>query len=205
MAGICDSCSSRTEWEHSYVLATSTVVISEGFWRRQFEDLKAVVAPMNLDEAQRVVLFDSAIRRQAGSATPWLVCEECIDLFVCDRAVARSLALGRGEPEGGGAVDPGGCAQIAAIVWEGVFGRWPSTVRRPSVRDSCDFCARKIYAGEMAGNIKRETVDELRAAGMLDTPPLGPVRSDGTGWHACQGCMVRMAWKTMRAREQQGH
>ncbi|MEZ0109337.1 hypothetical protein ABH920_003351 [Catenulispora sp. EB89] len=201
MAGICDCCGSQAEWTQSYLLATRTVVLSEGFWRRHFELLKSVVAPMAFDESQQLTLFDSSLRKNAGSATPWFICDHCIDLFICDRAEARSHALDRSEPARGGAVDPGGCVQVAAIAWEGVFGRWPSNAQRPTVRDSCDFCARKIYAGEYCSNVRQEAIDELRAAGALDAPPLNPIRSDGSGWLACQRCMVAMVAKTMRLRE----
>jgi hypothetical protein len=175
------------------------VVVSEAFWRSQLKRLTDVVRMFGGDERSQAAAFDGVIRRAAASDTPWLICENCSEFFVVDRAAARAHAARGTVPKGSGAVEVGGFALFAAAAWEYVFGRWPTNVQQPTVGDTCDMCAKKIYRGEYAGRIPAEVTERYLAAGILDNPPLCPPRDDQGGWVSCTVCMARTVARADRA------
>lgn len=197
---VCDTCNARTERAHSYCLTTTKVVLSEAYWRRQFRLATDVVRAFGGAERMLANVFDGLVRQAAGSATPWLVCEDCSEHFALDRAEAREHALRRTVPDRSGAVDPAECVQFAAAAWEHVFGRWPANVQQPTVSDSCDFCAKKIYGGEIVGRIDTGTAERYLASGVLDSPPLCPPREGQGGWLSCLICLNRVVARAERAR-----
>ncbi|MEU9088718.1 hypothetical protein ACIOEW_15700 [Streptomyces sp. NPDC087901] len=173
--------------------------MSEAYWRAQFRIATDVVRAFGGAERSLGNVFDGLVRQAAGSATPWLICEDCSEHFAFDRVAAREHALRRTVPEGSGAVDPEECVQFAAAAWEYVFGRWPANVQQPTVGDSCDFCAKKIYRGEFVGRIEAGTAERHLASGVLDSPPLCPPRDGQGGWLACLICLNRVVARAERA------
>lgn len=185
----CDCCNEPLRRTSGYLLSTTSVVLSVPHWEARFALVKAMVEPLGPDERQLLGIFDSTLHSTAESATPWLVCEDCVALFLVDREAARTCAQRGVDPPGTGPVAPGACAQYAAIAWEIVFGRWPATVQQPEAADRCDFCGRRIYRDEPSGDVKRHTVDRLRGT---DFAPLGSIRPDRDGWVSCMGCATGM-------------
>jgi hypothetical protein len=188
----CDICNVSLRPADGYYLPTRSIVASELFWRYQYTQTKALVDDLEFDERQLLNVFSGAVSRAAGSRTPWLVCGKCSEFFVFDRDKARSCAITDSEPERNGPVEPGACALFAAAAWEHLYGRWPATVEQPSVGDSCDLCAKKIYRGEMAGSIDGPRMEGLRATGVIKDPPLSPPRADSGAWVICAPCTIRI-------------
>ncbi|MEK2474376.1 hypothetical protein [Streptomyces noursei] len=197
---VCDTCGTTTRRSSGYHLPTKHVVVSEAYWRSSFRTAVGLVRALNWDERAQAGTFDRLISQSASSATPWLVCEECSEWFVFDRAAAREHARRGSVPEGSGAVDPAGFAPFAAAAWEYVVGRWPASVQQPTVGDTCDLCAKKIYQGELVGRIGAGTAEAYLASGVLETPPLSPPRPDQQGWLACWVCVSRLQTRAGRAR-----
>lgn len=194
----CDSCNAETERAHSYCLTTAKVVLSEAYWRDRFRFATDIVHQFGGAE-HALAVFSALISQVAGSATPWFICEDCSELFAFDRAAAREHALRGTVPERSGAVDPGECVQFAAAAWEYVLGRWPANVQQPTVGDTCDFCAKKIYGGEVAGQIEVGVTERYLASGVLDSPPLCPPREGRGSWLCCMVCMNRVVARASRA------
>lgn len=195
----CDCCSSPLDWNNGYLLSTTTVVLSVPYWESKFTTIKSMVGLF--DERQQANAFTGSVRNSAQSSTPWLVCGDCVTMFVVDYDEARSYALSRVDPPKTGAVDPGGCAQIAAIAWEIVFGRWPASVQQPKADDSCDFCGRRLYQGEYCGVLPSAARNQLAAIGDRSSAALRPPRPDRDGWLTCMGCMTRLVAKQRAAEE----
>ncbi|MGW0692439.1 hypothetical protein [Streptomyces sp. NBC_01637] len=195
---VCDTCNTGIDRSHSYCLTTTNVVLSEAYWRSQFRLVTNLAKALDWDERNQAAAFDRLISDVAGSATPWLICGGCSEYFAFDRAAAREHALRGSVPERSGAVEPGGFAQFAAAAWEYVFGRWPATVQQPTVKDTCDFCAKKIYGGEFAGRIEAQAAERHLASGVLDSPPLCPPREGQGGWLSCMVCMNRIVARAER-------
>lgn len=191
-SSVCDCCNEPLTRSSGYLLSTTSIVLSVAHWESRFKLVKAMADPLGFDERQKLGIFGSTLHTTAESRTPWLVCEDCIGLFVVDRDEARSYARRGIDPPGTGAVEPGGCAQYAAIAWEIVFGRWPASVQQPDVVDECDFCGRTVYRNEHCAKIGREAVDRLRATGVAEVVPLGSMRPGKKGWLACMRCTTRI-------------
>lgn len=190
---VCDICARSLEPACGYYLATRAVVASEAFWRYHYARLKKLCGPRARDEGPR-----TSISRAAGSVTPWLVCEECSEFFVFDRARARACAIAGEAPQGNGPVRPDGCDLPAASAWEYVYGYWPASVEQPRVTGSCDLCAKKMHAGEMAGSVSLAQMRSLRAAGVITEPVLcSPCPGSGT-WLICAICLVAILARQQR-------
>ncbi|KAF2776540.1 hypothetical protein [Streptomyces sp. OM5714] len=198
---VCDTCGTATRRSSGYHLPTKHVVISEAYWRSAFQTVVGMARVLGRDERAQAGLFDRLITQSGSSDTPWLVCEECSEWFVFDRAAAREHARRGSVPEGSGAVDPAGFAPFAAAAWEHVIGRWPASVQQPTVGDTCDFCAKKIYRGELFGRISTEAAEAHLASGVLETPPLNPPRPDQQGWLSCWICMGRVQARAHRVQD----
>ncbi|MGW1225390.1 hypothetical protein [Streptomyces sp. NPDC001515] len=196
---VCDICGAATPRSRGYHLPTKHVVISEAYWRGAFRTVVGMVQALGRDERTRTGIFDQLITQSGSSDTPWLVCEDCSESFVFDRTAARAHAERGTVPEGSGAVGPEGFAPVAAAAWEHVVGRWPASVQQPAVGDTCDFCAKKIYRGELLGRIGTETAETYLAAGVLESPPLSPPRPDQGGWLSCMICTSRVQARVHRA------
>ncbi|MGW8946577.1 hypothetical protein [Streptomyces koyangensis] len=197
---VCDICGSSTTRSASYHLPTRHVVISEAYWRSAFQLVVGMMSALGRDERAQAGVFDELISQSGNSGTPWLVCEECSEWFVFDRPGAREHARRGTAPEGSGPVAPSGFAPFAAAAWEHVVGRWPASVQQPAVIDTCDFCAKKIYQGELCGRIGTEAAEAHLASGVLQTPPLSPPRPAQQGWLSCLICTSRVQARVDRAR-----
>jgi hypothetical protein len=84
-ADVCDSCSVKLDRAQGYYLATARIVMSESFWQSQFARVRGIVDTFDWDEHTDLRKFDGMLRYVAGSATPWLICENCSELFLFDR------------------------------------------------------------------------------------------------------------------------
>lgn len=143
----CDSCNAETERAHSYCLTTAKVVLSEAYWRNQFRFATDIVRQFGGAE-WALAVFSALISQVAGSATPGSSVRTAASFS--PSTVPQRVGMPCAAPcRGSGAVDPEECVQFAAAAWEYVFGRWPANVQQPTVGDTCDFCAKKIYRGRL--------------------------------------------------------
>lgn len=197
----CDICAVNLDPADGYCLPTKWIVISESFWRHHFALAKRVWGSLHLDERQQLAIFSESAHQLPSSKTPWLVCENCSQFFIFDRDKARSCAISGTDPEGNGQVEPGECVMFAAMAWEHILGCWPAIVEQPSVADSCDLCAKKIYNGEVAGSIGRTEMARLRGIGVIDSAPLSPPRANTGAWEICMSCMAKQMARLKRAKQ----
>jgi hypothetical protein len=98
----CDVCSSiTTEALEGYLLTTTEVVASEGYWNRHFRMIMRMHnIPLMTLRKDLVVI----VARIARSDTPWIICEACSRLFSFDRIQGKKNALNwrlTGQPAGG--------------------------------------------------------------------------------------------------------
>jgi hypothetical protein len=201
--GVCDVCGASVVRVETYYLRSRDIALSEAYWRKSFTMSKPLHEGFQLTDSQRLSAFGSAVRQVGNDKTPWCVCEDCSELFIFDRDQARSCAVRDVAPEGTGPVDPAGFIQFAASGWEHVYGRWPAGVQQPSASDSCDFCAKKLYSGEITGRIRKDQAEQYRATGILDHAPLSPPREDGV-WLSCGICLARTFTRLHRAQGKSG-
>jgi hypothetical protein len=197
---VCDICNAELDLSDGYYLPTRSVIASESFWRHRFAFVKKFYEPFGFDERQLLNMFAGSVSDTAGSATPWLVCESCGEFFIFDLGKARACAISGTEPERNGPVEPGECVMFAAPAWEHVYGRWPANVEQPDITDSCDLCAKKMYARELAGSISTAQMDHLRATGVIAEPTLSPLRPGSGTWVICAICLARHAYRLQRLR-----
>jgi len=94
----CDVCGKdEEEPERGYILGTSEIVSEPRYWRHYFEANKRVTAELT---GIQIRSFEEFVQSHWGKKTvddvtriksPWLLCEDCIDLFdSVDRAKARA-------------------------------------------------------------------------------------------------------------------
>lgn len=189
--GLCDCCNAELDLAAGYYLATRDVVLSERYWVNVFVVNKKLLEFYGSSVATR--MFHNTVRTTAGQRFPWSICEDCSEFFIFDRDEARLNAVRKSKPSASGPVDPAGCVLFASIAWEQVFGYWPAGVEQPAVADSCDFCRKKMYSGELSGFVPTARMERDRAEGFVDNDPVRPPRprGDDTGWIVCQPCMAR--------------
>ncbi len=198
---VCDCCNAPLDRADAYYLPTRTVMLSEAHWADAFETNRKLW-DMFLSGDQLLSAFSDFVEQHAANDTPWAVCERCSEFFLFDRDAARADALDDRTPEDSGAVDPAGCVLFAALGWERVYGTWPKVVAQPAVADVCDFCRKKMYAGELDGFLPKAVLERYEADGFTDhDPPVRKARTkDGkTGWVECQVCMARNVTRLHRA------
>ncbi len=188
--GVCDVCGAALVRAESYYVRTKDVGLSEAYWRKHFDTVRQMMDAFQMTDKQRLATFGNAVAKVAEDRTPWCICESCSELVIIDRDKARSCAVSDTAPEGTGPVDPAGILQYAAAAWEHVIGRWPASVQQPSIKDSCDLCAKKLYASEITGRLRKDQVEQYHATGIIDHVPLSPPR-DGDIWLACAVCLSR--------------
>ncbi|MBV8933918.1 MAG: hypothetical protein JOZ47_05920 [Kutzneria sp.] len=197
---VCDSCGAELERTKSYYLATRDVVLSESYWTTHFTLVKALQDKLVMDDSQQLGVFDETLRVASGQRSPWGICENCSELFTFDRDEARSCAIRDVAPPRSGPVHPAECTLFAAAAWERVFDRWPANVPQPEVAYTCDFCEKKIYAGEIADVIPRTRMQQLRAEGIIEHDPVSGPRPGTDTWVSCQPCMARQLASQYRRR-----
>lgn len=194
----CDICDVSLNRRDGYYLPTRKIVVSEAFWRHNYEELKKLAQPLGFDERRQLSMFGASLVKSASQETAWLVCETCSEGFIFDRREARSCAVRDAIPDNNGPVDPSACVMFAAPEWEYVFGSWPATARQPNMVGSCDLCAKKLYAGGVAGSLGRAAMEQLRANGVIESAPLSPPAPDTDTWRICQICLARLLVKRDR-------
>ena len=137
MALVCDICGNNVPVMTGYALTTEQVVTRTNYWAYLLKNPWASVAikANSLDAKERYSFLTAMVRNQAESSTPWLVCDNCISLFVdLDQAKARSVAkeywsttnakaTGWTNNTGTGSIDKAFKAFVEA--WVRVFGSLP--------------------------------------------------------------------------------
>jgi HEAT repeat protein len=190
---ICDICATSIEKSAGYAYTTRQVVTSIRYWRRYFEGGQEFGADV---DGGGVGLTVSML---SGSATPWIVCEDCVRYVDADSKTARDYALVNQEPPGCGAVDPQIACIPAGYGWSLVHNEWPVSIqvgKNPITHDSkvgtrCDFCRRIIYGDEKFG-----ALDASAYKGQMDDgtvfvrkpPPSSQLLGRDT-WIACFRCL----------------
>jgi hypothetical protein len=81
----CDVCNAELGRAQCYSVPTATIVMSEAYWRRRAELSKIMLDLIGSDERIHASMFGESVRIASGSTTPWLICENCSELFIFDR------------------------------------------------------------------------------------------------------------------------
>lgn len=99
----CDICNQAIRHCDGYMLTTKQVVTEMAYWQRFFwnQGKKLLVG----NPATETRLINGFAKKQAASATGWLVCEQCSPMFVFNRAVAKQCAASGTQPPDCGPVD----------------------------------------------------------------------------------------------------
>jgi hypothetical protein len=207
----CDVCNIDMKAIEGYVLTTSQVATSEAYWTHQIETLRRVF-PRALGATELERQLPGRIQFVTFQTGAWLICEECSELFVFDRAIARpspSPAAPDGDirqarSEKLDQTDLDRCTVTAARAWERVFGQWPTAaVERPDwavPTDSCDLCGKDLYSMDAVAFLSKEEVKNSLRQGFIDNGPVRPPRSrDGrSGWFLCMSCVARSVARRSR-------
>jgi hypothetical protein len=126
----CDICSKEMSSNEGYILTTTQVVLSPGYWRRMFRLLEAGAAGNTRDQAEAAL--PQFVQRVAGSTTDWMVCEECMNFLDIDHKTPRKYfveyaSTGRAPSiPGSGKTDLTRVTQVAVNVFETMYGRKPN-------------------------------------------------------------------------------
>ncbi len=129
---VCDICSKNINWSDGYVLSTSQVATSEAYWEFAFTHQWSYTHSMDPDGDTVAMLT----QQQAGQSSGWLICESCSKLFSFDRQIAREHAKRRSSnPPGSGPASVQKVALAAANVWNKLYGKWPSSVKKPKASE----------------------------------------------------------------------
>lgn len=100
---VCDVCSHSVRTGSGYILRTADVVSSSRYWEHNLESLRQMGAKLSMSLVMR------AVGEMSEKHSPWIICDDCIDLFDADRSSARRLAMkywSSGETPKGGPGDP---------------------------------------------------------------------------------------------------
>jgi len=101
--GLCDVCNKNLGEKEGYLLTTLEVVSTPGYWKKAF----TMGALFGISEYSEKVQFAS---QMASQTTPWMICDDCIDLFTVDKTKSREYAIrwyesgGTFKPPGSGSV-----------------------------------------------------------------------------------------------------
>jgi hypothetical protein len=199
---VCDSCSADLERATGYFLTTSEVVQSEAYWTRRFRSIVAMSSELS-ELVGDSIEFDTSMFEQdllivTGDRTPWCICEECSELFVFDRDLARKHAVENTRPPGTGPVARSLAVGYAAAAWQRVHRSWPLGSATPAIVDQCDLCRKAMRSFESSAILPLAVVPDYRACGLLerDIEPLP--RSDIGGWLCCLSCHARLGARAHR-------
>ena len=124
---VCDVCDRLVAGRQGFLLTTQQVVSEPSYWRCHILKSKNQWLFSTEDTSGHSLL--ATVKKFAGYATPWLVCEQCISIFPVDRADARSRCLewwSSGAslyPAGYEAGDLADAMRAAATGWFNAFAR----------------------------------------------------------------------------------
>ncbi len=92
----CDVCNGNVTSPNGYLLTTTQVVGTPGYWRRYFQMHRHELASYGVTSyeafCRHPVLASSCGSALCAQRTPWLVCDGCIALFAVPRETARRYA-----------------------------------------------------------------------------------------------------------------
>ena len=95
MALVCDICNQEVRARTGYALTTEQVVTNPKYWEYAFRHQWAYLGEMHEflgRKMEGVEALAGTVSTQASNRTPWLVCDDCIDIFRLDRTKAQELA-----------------------------------------------------------------------------------------------------------------
>jgi hypothetical protein len=87
---VCDVCNSELKEKEGYLLTTTQVVRTPGYWRKALSDMGALGAAFGVSQDAFKIQF---AQQMASQTNPWMVCGQCIGIFSVDRNLARQHAL----------------------------------------------------------------------------------------------------------------
>ncbi|MFI6169411.1 hypothetical protein ACIBCN_21705 [Nocardia sp. NPDC051052] len=143
-------------------------------------------------------MFEDDVRVVIDDRTPWCICEECSELFVFDRDLARKHAVENTRPLGTGPATVPLAAGYAAAAWQRVHGSWPSGFVELAVLDRCDLCRKPIRSFELSATLPLAVVSACRDHGILECNPEPLPRSDIGGWLCCRSCFAGLGARSHR-------
>lgn len=95
-SGVCDICTQGIFRPSGYMLTTRDVVGTPAYWKHYCQYHRSDLAGMGVssfdDFCGNQHVRTSCAEALAGQSTPWLLCEQCIQMFTVDRDQARSHA-----------------------------------------------------------------------------------------------------------------
>ncbi|MEK8170826.1 hypothetical protein NKH77_18550 [Streptomyces sp. M19] len=173
-------------------------MLSQAYWKLSFTHTKPLADAMRMDDVARQALFQETVRMKARDRTPWSVCEECGEMFVFDRDVARAHAVSNTKPPVRARWTPTDACCSPPRVGAGL---------RPLARERDARTGRRrlrpLREADVQGRVglhrPPDRMAELRAHGVLDAAPAAPPRPDRDGWLACHVCAARLFARAHRA------
>lgn len=130
---VCDVCNRELGEKEGYLLTTLEVVSTPGYWKKAFSGpMSAMISASGVIDDSFKTRFAS---RMASQTTPWMVCNDCIDIFTVDKAKTRQYAIrcyesGTFTPPGSGAVPLSKVNMGDAKAY--IQGRSPKAVELPN-------------------------------------------------------------------------
>ena len=113
----CDVCGVDVRLPDGYCLTTTQIVSAPGQWRQYYTMHKEEMASLGMESYEefcRQQPIFQTIFMIAANATPWMVCESCIEMFDVDKTVAHEYVKKWYESDGS-FVLPSGAAPHSAI------------------------------------------------------------------------------------------
>jgi hypothetical protein len=87
---VCDVCDKLLEEQEGYLLTPREVLTTPGYWQKIFCDHDSIQRAFG---KANVLSKAELASRLAGQSAPWMVCDDCINIFSVDRDQAKTHAL----------------------------------------------------------------------------------------------------------------
>lgn len=95
-SSVCDICSQEVLRPDGYLLTTREVVSTAAYWQHYYQHHKSELAGMGVssfaDFCGNLLVRTSCAEALVRQSTPWMVCEECIQMFTVNRDQTQSYA-----------------------------------------------------------------------------------------------------------------
>jgi hypothetical protein len=121
---VCDICNRHTSHEESYLLTTTQVVSSLGYWQDML-----IKNPQIHNHDPEGAHWAFAVAKVCEYRTPWQLCEQCMTLFdSVNKDLARQYSVKNSRPPGTGPANKTLGAIPAAHAWVKLYGFFPSSI-----------------------------------------------------------------------------